>query len=126
MKKSPSSIEEVDQHVQDLKAPWPMGLIVERLDKDDPNPYYKLKLEPQPNSSRRTEFGGPDFVFSQKKGIRVTATQRPWLQATHWLVLDSHWDPDHCYLWIEIVSLGERQERGWLRDPESKLRKAEL
>ncbi len=116
-KSTPSLVEAVELHVQELKAPWPPGLLIERLDKNDPNPYYKLKLEPHPTQdTRRSSFGGDDFNYKRK----------PEPQPVYWVVLDSFWDPDHCYLWIEIMAMGEKRERGWVRDPESKLRKADL
>lgn len=56
----------------------------------------------------------------------VTSGPRPSPQASHWLVLDVVWEPDECYLWIEVLSFGESRQKGWIKDPDTVVRRIEL
>ncbi len=91
------------------------GVIVARNHADR----AALKLEKNP-AERPLSFPHVDQLDEWHRNVQKAR------EATYFVVIDSHWDADYCYLWVELMGLGDPSLRGWLRNPETKLMQVDL
>jgi len=115
LKRNPTLMEALDASIAKEKAKFPLGVIVARNHADR----AALKLEKNP-AERPLSFPHVDQLDEWHRNVQKAR------EATYFVVIDSHWDADYCYLWVELMGLGDPSVRGWLRNPETKLMQVDL
>ncbi len=109
-KKNPTLVEALAASIAKEKAKFPEGVIVARKHADR---YADLGLEAHPEQKiHQVRSMDPNTWRLHKQRLSGTA---------YFVVIDSYWDADYCFLWVELLGLGDPNVRGWLRSPETKL-----